>query len=602
MRELTRQRCARNAPLQIVAHPLGLICVAHDQIVAVHVFRRLGGSRASFLVVILAMDDRGEPVPRITLHALPDVEYRAACSVDDDTSDLPERLEVVDCHSERWKDDHIFRAEHAEIEPCHAREEELDPHVAQLGIDVRIMDDLTGQNDSPVWKLSPRLVGVLDRPLDSIAKAELSGQPKREVTGLEGILTAPEPIHEIAVVVGRQLRLDFSLETEALSKVGLVSGRSGDPFPARCRGSRRPAGIPQRVHKIKSSDEHPKPPVSATGEYISGVQDPSLIELVAGPPGLIRPPAISKGDAIGVVAPSYAPRAGWLQRGVKALNHAGYEVILDSEILQARRFQRREDERRAENFMAMWIDPRVKAVIGGTGGYGAIRMLPYLEPELFRQNPKPFVGYSDITALHLWLMRRSGLRVFHGPTVDDLVPSTRDPTMASLLAALTIPLPNTRLGRDVARTVRGGRASGRLTGGNLSLVQQTIGTPYEIDTRDAILFLEEANDPMSVADERLVHLRAAGLLRHVRGVVFGQLSLDRSEEDEFEDFLLDLVDDLGIPIIMDFPAGHEVPNLTLPLGTEVEMVAEEGTGWLVYKEDALVGRDLEKRAESVVGG
>jgi muramoyltetrapeptide carboxypeptidase len=92
---------------------------------------------------------------------------------------------------------------------------------------------------------------------------------------------------------------------------------------------------------------------------------------------------------------------------------------------------------------------------------------------------------------------------------------------------------------------------------------------------------------MSYVDERLVHLRAAGLLRGVRGIVLGQFSLDRSEEEEFENFLLDLVGDLGIPIITDFPAGHEVPNLTLPIGTEVELVAEDQTGWLVYKEDAL---------------
>ncbi len=306
------------------------------------------------------------------------------------------------------------------------------------------------------------------------------------------------------------------------------------------------------------------------------------------PPPLLRPPALVRGDTIGVVAPSYAPRPGWLARGVKALERAGYGVLLDPEISQVRRFQRQEDERRAENFMGMWLDPRVKAVIGGTGGYGVMRMLPYLEPEIFRRNPKSLVGYSDITALHLWIMRRAGLRVFHGPTVDDLIPSTRDPTMSGLLTALTQPRPTARIGRDIARTVRPGRAVGRLTGGNLSLVQQTIGTPYEIDTRDAILFLEETRDPMSVADERLVHLRAAGLLRHVRGVVFGHLSLDRSEEDEFEDFLLDLVSDLDVPIIFDFPAGHEIPNLTIPIGTEVELVADELTGWISYKEDALV--------------
>ncbi|HEY9428555.1 MAG TPA: LD-carboxypeptidase [Gemmatimonadaceae bacterium] len=319
------------------------------------------------------------------------------------------------------------------------------------------------------------------------------------------------------------------------------------------------------------------------------------------PQPLLRPPALVKGDAIGVVAPSYAPRPGWLLRGIKSLERAGFPVILDPEISGMRHFTRAEDERRAENFMGVWLDPRVKAVIGGTGGYGAVRMLPYLEPEIFRRNPKAFVGYSDITALHLWLMRRSGLRVFHGPTVDDLIPSIRDPTMASLLAALTIPRPATKLGRGIARTVRPGRAVGRIIGGNLSLVQQTIGTPYEIDTRGAILFLEETRDPMSVLDERLVHLRASGLLRKVRGIVFGQLSIDRSEEDEFEDFMLDLVSDLDVPVLTDFPAGHEVPNITVPLGTEVELVADEGTGWVAYAEEALEAKGSGFRVQGSEG-
>ncbi len=304
-------------------------------------------------------------------------------------------------------------------------------------------------------------------------------------------------------------------------------------------------------------------------------------------PGLIKPPPLLPGDTIGVVAPSYAAQRERLLRGVKAMEEAGYRVILDSEIERFRRFQKYEDERRAENLMAIWLNPEVKAVISGTGGYGAVRLLPYLDPEIFRRNPKAFVGYSDITALHLWLMRRAQLRVFHGPTLDDLYPGGSDRSAHSLITALSTSRPETRLGRELARSVRPGTAVGRLTGGNLSLVQQTIGTPYEIDTRDAILFLEETHDPMSVVDERLLHLRAAGLLRQVRGIVFGQLSLDRSEEDEFEDFLLDLVSDLEVPILMDFPAGHEVPNLTLPLGTEVEIVADETTGWLSYREDAL---------------
>lgn len=309
---------------------------------------------------------------------------------------------------------------------------------------------------------------------------------------------------------------------------------------------------------------------------------------------LLRPAALAKGDTIGIVAPSSSPREGWLTRGVKALERAGFNVLLDSEILAFRRFLRKEDERRAENFMGMWLDPRIHAIIGGTGGYGAVRMLPHLEPEVFRLNPKSFVGYSDVTALHLWLNRRAGLRTFHGPTVDDLVPGLRDPSFASLLTALTTPCPSARMGRGVTRPVRPGRAVGRLIGGNLSLVQQSVGTPYEVPVDEAILFLEETKDPMSVVDERLLHLRASGLLPRVRGIVFGHLSLDRSEEDEFEDFVLDLVSDLDVPVLMDFPSGHELPNLTLPLGTEVELVVEEETGWIQYHEDALTVTDLSR--------
>src|SRR5687767_2411461 len=157
---------------------------------------------------------------------------------------------------------------------------------------------------------------------------------------------------------------------------------------------------------------------------------------------LLRPPALRKGDIIGIVAPSYSPKEGWLTRGMKALERAGFGVMPDAELLSFRRFNRKEDERRAESFMSIWADPRVSGIICGTGGYGAVRMIPYLDPELFRANPKVFVGYSDVTALHLWLNRRAGLRTFHGPTVDDLVPALRDPTFASLLTALTDPRPS----------------------------------------------------------------------------------------------------------------------------------------------------------------
>ena len=334
----------------------------------------------------------------------------------------------------------------------------------------------------------------------------------------------------------------------------------------------------------ESLGAYPAQEVMSSGEGASSLPFSSA---ASRQPGLTRPAPLQKGDTIGVVAPSYAPHGAWLQRGVKAMEEAGFNVLLEAEVERERRFHHREDEQRADNLMKMWSNPDVKAVVAATGGYGAVRVIPYLDRDVFLRNPKPFVGYSDITALHLWMMRCAQLRVFHGPTLDDLFPGGCDPSLCSLLSALTDPRPVEKLSGPSVRAVRPGTARGRLTGGNLSLVQQTIGTPYEIDTRGAILFLEETRDPMSFVDERLVHLRSAGLLRDVRGIVFGHLSLDRCEEDEFEDFLLDLLYDFEGPILMDFPAGHEAPNLTLPLGTEVDLVADQSTGWLEYAEDAL---------------
>lgn len=301
---------------------------------------------------------------------------------------------------------------------------------------------------------------------------------------------------------------------------------------------------------------------------------------------LLRPRALAAGSTIGVVLPSGAPKEARVRRGVKVLERAGFRVKLDAEVLVPRRYHRREDARRAESLMAMWSDPEVDGMIAGTGGYGAIRTLQYLDPEVFRHHPKVLVGYSDVTALHLWMWRVAGLRTIHGPTLDDLL-SARVPTVSSLVSALTLPQPDARLGHGVARPVVPGRARGRLVGGNLSLVQQSIGTPWEVPVDGSILFLEETKDPMSVADERLLHLRTSGLLRRVSGVVFGHLTLDRSEAIEFHDFLLDLVSDLGVPVLMNFPAGHKHPNVSLPLGTGMELVCERDAGWLRYDEPAL---------------
>lgn len=301
----------------------------------------------------------------------------------------------------------------------------------------------------------------------------------------------------------------------------------------------------------------------------------------------LKPKALKRGDTIGVFSPSYEPAVGRLKRGIKALEKAGYNVVLDSDINSFRHYSVKEDKKYAEKFMGMWSNPKINGIICSTGGYGAVRLIPYLDPEVFKMDPKVFVGYSDITILHIWL-NNLGIISFHGPTVDDLTPALYEPSFKSLLNAIQVPYPTGKIGRDICQSVKDGKAFGRLVGGNLSLIQQTIGTSYQIDTTDAILFIEETKEPMSVVDERVIHIEAAGLLNSVKGIVIGQLSLDISEEPEFENFLVDLFSKVDVPILTSFPAGHDSPNMTLPLGAQVELVAMEGSGYLRYKESALM--------------
>src|SRR2546423_702584 len=153
-----------------------------------------------------------------------------------------------------------------------------------------------------------------------------------------------------------------------------------------------------------SSDSPPAPRMSADAlapsPSLPALSTPSLVDAVQ-PEPLLRPPPIMKGDVIGVVAPSYSPRVGWLTRGVKALERAGFSVLLDPEITTLRRFTRAEDERRAENFMGMWLDPRVKGVIGGTGGFWGGGLDSLFPAPKFRGHPKKFVRFFRHTAVPL---------------------------------------------------------------------------------------------------------------------------------------------------------------------------------------------------------
>ncbi len=325
---------------------------------------------------------------------------------------------------------------------------------------------------------------------------------------------------------------------------------------------------------------------------------------------MIRPDRLQPGDTIMFVAPASELDEKRMLLAKERLEARGYKVKYRDDLFDQEGYLAGTDQRRAEELMQAFRDPEVNAVFPGTGGYGTMRILERLDYDAIRANPKLLIGFSDITALHAAINRHAGLITWHSPAPmwglggysnpkklgrNNLTPfsakyffaaiEARDfqakggnktrPLAYSIVTPEGVPQP-VALGK--------GKARGRLTGGNLSLVAALEGTPYSLDTRDAILLLEDTREAPYRVDRMLRQLQLAGKLKHLRGAVLGQFtkSFDR-EDNETEDprFLVNGVlrqyfEPLGIPVLMNYPIGHHGMNATLPLGGEVEIDADTG--------------------------
>jgi muramoyltetrapeptide carboxypeptidase len=301
-------------------------------------------------------------------------------------------------------------------------------------------------------------------------------------------------------------------------------------------------------------------------------------------PETIKPAALHEGDTVAIVAPASNLKADYLARGVAELQQLGFRVQYEPEILAKERYTAGSDERRAAELMRAFTDPEIKAVWAARGGYGAMRLFGRLEDEALRQHPKVFIGYSDITALHLYFYRRFGWVTFHGPmAAKDLAGGQEHYHRTTLLAAITKAKPMGELAcaqTEMLHRGAGGRISGRLLGGCLSLIAALMGTPDELDTRDSILFLEDTATKPFALDRMLQQLRLAGKLDQVRAIVFGEMTdcVQHAEQGyRIEEMLAECTADLGIPVMFGLPSGHSPRgNLTLPLGVAATLDADRG--------------------------
>jgi len=295
---------------------------------------------------------------------------------------------------------------------------------------------------------------------------------------------------------------------------------------------------------------------------------------------VIKPVRLQKGDTIGIVAPAWSFDPETFKRGMEKIKALGFKVKYDRRIFSKYWSMAGYDRERADQINLMFADRKVKAILCAKAGYGSIRTIPYLDRKIIRKNPKIFVGYSDITILLSFLYKIARMVVFHGPVVSgEIYKNMNNITLTHLLRVIEQPYPLGEIKSANLRSVRPGRASGILIGGNMSLIVSSIGTRYEINTDNRILFLEEVKEELEVIDNYLMHLRLAGKFRKVKGIVFGRMlgCVDRSgKRYTIQDILNDVLKKIDVPIIYGFPSGHRMPgdvNITLPLGVSVTIDA-----------------------------
>ena len=295
---------------------------------------------------------------------------------------------------------------------------------------------------------------------------------------------------------------------------------------------------------------------------------------------LTQPQGLKPGDTIAVVAP-----AGTIisrdvfNGGIASLERMGFRTRFDDRIFQSSRYLAGCDADRAGELIRAIEDTSVRAIIALRGGYGCARLIPLLNENRVRKNCKIFMGFSDITTLHL-LFNKCGWITFHGPmAANEALAKISAECERHLVSLWTDPDYRPALRFPQLESWSSGAADGILTGGCLSLVAASLGTSYEVRTEGKILFLEDTGEPPYRIDRMITHLRLAGKLDSAAGLLLGHFS-ERGEQGRdysIGDVLRDVLSGLNIPILANFPAGHIGDNWPLPLGVKTRLDADART-------------------------
>ena len=277
----------------------------------------------------------------------------------------------------------------------------------------------------------------------------------------------------------------------------------------------------------------------------------------------IIPDRLKPGDVIGVVAPAGPVDRETLKPGLAVLEKMGLQVQLIDQVFARTGYLAGPDHTRAEGLNRCFLDPKITAVFCARGGFGSLRVLPFLDYDAIARHPKILMGFSDITVLLSTLYRRCGLVTFHGPTVSTLAPADRA-TQSALLNALSSDNPVALTAQD-GTVIKSGTATAPVIAGNLTTLCHLIGTPYAPDYSGHIVIFEDIGEAPYRIDRMLTQMKLAGCFTGISGVAIGHFK-DCGSDTKIAAIFDNIFKDLAIPVLSGFGIGHHQPNHTVPIG------------------------------------
>ncbi|WP_313233915.1 S66 peptidase family protein [Tissierella praeacuta] len=298
---------------------------------------------------------------------------------------------------------------------------------------------------------------------------------------------------------------------------------------------------------------------------------------------MIKPKALKLGDTLGIIAPASPVAEEKVKKAHDKLIDMGFKVKMGKSLYERYGYLSGKDSIRAEDINEMFKDKEVNGIICIRGGYGTPRILDLLDYEIIRNNPKVFVGYSDITALHISFAQLANLVTYHGPmAASDMIDNFSDFSKSNLFRAIMNTEPMGKISnpeKEEIITINGGVAEGFIIGGNISLIVDTIGTPYEIDVKGKLLFIEEVGEEPYNIDRMLNQLRLSGKLQEASGIILGDFNDCESKNPDENLTLKEVINDqvklIHKPTIYNLQAGHCNPMVTLPFGVRARLDADK---------------------------